>query len=346
MPQVIHKDGIYAIHEVYFDEQVEAYIYDNPTYGPAKIDIWMPTISNYEPVKSHDRQKNYGEEVWWYYLYGDDPPLPNPILMSHPGIEARITPWLSWAERVDGLLHYSATDWSPNPWTTPNVTGQDNGDGFFFYPPRQDGGNLDYCGQNGHRLVPSIRWENLRDGMEDYEYLWLLAGGYPEAPAVDITNEADAYVAQLVQSRTLYSHVPTDLAETRAAIAQVLGGPRATKSVSPTGVTPGGNLVYTLAYTHNGEDATLVATDVVPDMTPVITATGPGTVEVDGQAVTWEVTVGAGQSVTLTIEATAASTPGLVVNTAVFSSTRVLTREVEVMIYGSRLFLPLVAKDR
>jgi hypothetical protein len=68
-------------------------------------------------------------------------------------------------------------------------------------------------------------------------------------------------------------------------------------------------------------------------------------VDVDGQAVTWEVEVSAGQSVTLTIEATAASTPGLVVNTAVFSSTQVLTREVDVMIYDSQLFLPLVAKD-
>ena len=44
-------------------EQVESTIYNNSTYGAAKIDIWMPTISNYEPVKSHDRQKNHGEDV-------------------------------------------------------------------------------------------------------------------------------------------------------------------------------------------------------------------------------------------------------------------------------------------
>ncbi len=199
-------------------EQVEEAIYN---YPGAKIDIWMPTISNYEPIKSHDRQKNHGEDVWWYYLYGDDPPLPNPILMSHPGIEARITPWLAWAERVRGILHYSATDWSPNPWDTPNVTGKDNGDGFFFYPPRKDGSSLDYCGENGHRLVPSIRWENMRDGMEDYEYLWLLTGHNPE---IDQSNKADAYVAQIVQSRTLFSRVPTDLSRVRTAIGSELGG--------------------------------------------------------------------------------------------------------------------------
>jgi hypothetical protein len=85
------EDAAPALRQL-ISEQVEEDIY---TYPGAKIDIWMPTISNYEPIKSHDRQKNYGEAVWWYYLYGDDPPLPNPILMSHPGIEARITPWLA-----------------------------------------------------------------------------------------------------------------------------------------------------------------------------------------------------------------------------------------------------------
>ena len=320
-------------------EQVELAIYD---YPGAKVDIWMPTISNYEPVKSHDRQNNHGEEVWWYYLYGDDPPLPNPILMSHPGMEARITPWLAWAERVDGLLHYHSTDWSSNPWTTPNVTGKDNGDAFFFYPPRQDGSDLDYCGQNGHRLVPSIRWENLRDGMEDYEYLWLLAGGDPQ---IDVTSAADDYVAQLVESRTLFSHVPTDLAATRAAIAGVLGGPTASKSASPAVLPPGGALAYSLAYTHSGEEITLIVTDTVPASTPVITATGPGTVTIVGQEVTWETPVTAGQPVTLTIQATAGMTPGVVVNTAVFfSNTQVLTRDASLLIYQSQVFMPLVLR--
>jgi hypothetical protein len=320
-------------------EQVEPEMY---SYPGARIDIWMPTISNYEPVKSHDRQKNHGEQVWWYYLYGDDPPLPNPILMSHPGIEARITPWLAWAERVDGLLHYSTTDWSTNPWNTPNVTGQDNGDGFFFYPPHKDNTPLSTCGENGNRLVPSIRWENLRDGMEDYEYLWLLAGGKPQ---VDVTNVADAYVGQLVASRTLFSHVPTDLEATRTAIALALGGPTASKSVSPSAVTPGSSLTYQLVYTHSGEDATLVVTDNVPELTTVITATGPGLVQLSGQTITWTVPVSASVPVTLTIQATAVLTPGSAINTATFSSTQALTCQASVLIYSNQVFLPLVLKS-
>ena len=317
-------------------EQVESSIYQ---YPGAKIDIWMPTISNYEPIKSQARQANHGEQVWWYFLYGDDPPLPNPILMSHPGIEARMVPWLAWAERVDGLLHYATTDWSSNPWTTPNVTGRDNGDAFFFYPPDKDNNNLNSCGENGNRLAPSIRWENLRDGMEDYEYLWLLAGG---DPSVGEGNPADTLVAELVSSRTRFSHVPSDLAATRAAIAYELGGPSADKSVFPAAAAPADTLTYTLSYHHSGEDATLAVSDEVPAGTTVTGAEGPGTVEVVGQSVSWQTGVTAGETVTLTIEATAGAAVGPVTNTAVFSSTVLLERQAMVLIYDTRLFMPVI----
>ncbi len=298
-------------------EQVEPQIYTHPG---AKIDIWMPTISSYEPVKSHDRQKNYDEEVWWYYLYGDDPPLPNPILMSHPGVEARLTPWLAWAERVDGLLHYSVTDWSSNPWDTPNVTGQDNGDAFFFYPPRKDGNNLPVCAPNdAHKLVPSIRWENLRDGMEDYEYLWLLAEGDPD---IDVANAADVYVAQLVQSRTRFSHVPTELDTARAAIAAELGGPP--PSIDPptmlTLTGPQGGVINT-AYTFQ---ATVNATATLP-LTYTWAADGHSPVSRAGNATTdsinmrWE-TPGA-----KTITVTVGNTGGNLTKTSAFTVANTLT---------------------
>ncbi|NUM44067.1 MAG: DUF4091 domain-containing protein [Anaerolineales bacterium] len=323
-------------------EQVEPAIYN---YPGAKIDLWMPTISNYESEKSHVRQANYGEDVWWYYLYGDDPPLPNPILMSHPGAEARLTPWLAWHERVDGLLHYSTTDWSSNPWTTPNVTGQDNGDGFFFYPPHQDGSGLNTCGENGHQLVPSIRWMNLRDGMEDFEYLWLLAGGDPQ---VGQGNAADAFVAELIQSRTLFSHIPTDLAATRAALAAAIQGipaeATALKTANPASLLPGGQTTFTLAYYHVGEPTTLTVVDPVPDALTILNATGPGTVEVNGQTVTWTVDVQEGEWVTLAISTQADLTPGAVTNTATFSSDQILTAQTTVLVYQSQVFLPILAR--
>ena len=321
-------------------EQVEPELY---TYPGARIDIWMPTISNYEPVKSHDRQENHGEEVWWYYLYGDDPPLPNPILMSHPGVEVRVTPWLAWIERVDGLLHYSTTDWDHNPWDTPNVTDEDNGDAFFFYPPRKDGGSLDYCGQNGHRLVPSIRWELLREGMEDYEYLWLLNGGDPE---IGVPNEADALAQRFIASRTLFSRVPTDLYETRAAIAAQLTDPSASKSVDRSVVAKGETLHYLLVYQADNAAHTVVISDVVPSATTVLKATGSKNPEpsVAGQLVRWEVPVSSQETVMLTIEARGESI-GYVTNNAVFSGTQRLHESATVFVAKDRLYLPIVLKQ-
>ncbi len=198
-------------------EQVEPRIYNNSTYPGAKIDIWMPTISCYEVEKSHDRQVNHGEDVWWYFLYGDRPPLPNPTIIDRPGIEARITPWLAWLERVRGLVYYSVTDWDPDPWTQPWNSGNNaNGDGFMFYPPKDATIAFNACDSFSNRLVPSIRWELMREGMEDYEYLWMMNNGDPE---IGTNSPADDLARAFISSRTLFSRVPTDIYDARAAIA-------------------------------------------------------------------------------------------------------------------------------
>ncbi len=85
-----------------------------------------------------------------------------------------------------------------------------------FYPPRDATIAFDPCLAQSNRLVSSIRWELLREGMEDYEYLWLLNGGYPK---IDEDNRADALAREFIASRTLFSRIPTDLYDTRAAIA-------------------------------------------------------------------------------------------------------------------------------
>lgn len=186
----------------------------------AKIDIWTLIISNYESQRSQDRQLNHNEQVWWYFLYGDRPPLPNPTVMDRPGIEARITPWAAWLERVQGLVYYSTTDWTPIPWTQPWIN-DGNGDGFMFYPPRDGTIAFNACDAQSNRLVPSIRWELLREGMEDYEYFWILNKGNPR---IGVSNAADALIGKFVSSRTLFSRVPIDLYQTRADIAATITG--------------------------------------------------------------------------------------------------------------------------
>lgn len=194
-------------------------------FGDLGLNGGLPTISNYQVERAHDRQGNYGEEVWWYFLYGDRPPLPKPTIMDRPGLEARIIPWLAWLERVDGLCYYSTTDWDPSPWTDPWIN-NGNGDGFMFYSPKDATIAFDPCIPESNRLVPSIRWELLREGMEDYEYLWLLNRGYPK---IDENNRADALAREFIASRTRFSRVPADLYDTRAAIAaEIVSAPNGT----------------------------------------------------------------------------------------------------------------------
>ena len=327
---------------ILISEQVEPRIYNNPTYPGAEIDIWMPTISNYQVERAHDRQQNHGEEVWWYFLYGDRPPLPNPTVIDRPGIEARIVPWLAWLERVEGLVYYSTTDWSPNPWNNPWIN-DGNGDGFMFYPPTDSTIAYDPCLAQSNRLVPSIRWELLREGMEDYEYLWLLNGGDPQ---IGVTNDADTLARQFIGSRTLFSRVPTDLYATRAAIAERLTPPSASKTADESAVAEEETFDYLLVYQASDVSHSLTISDVVPSPTTVLGATGSKSPppSVVGQAVYWTVTVDAMERVTLTIPARGTEL-GCATNTAVFSGTQVLTETAQVLVYRTRAYLPLLLQS-
>jgi len=89
---------------------------------------------------------------------------------------------------VWATIYWSSSAAFPNtlqdPWTDPMsyVSGYDfkagqvghwgNGDGRFLYPPRRDPNTATEPSLDDP--INSIRWENLRDGMEDYEYFWLL----------------------------------------------------------------------------------------------------------------------------------------------------------------------------
>jgi len=58
--------------------------------------------------------------------------------------------------------------WEANPWTNPMENTQ-NGEVFMLYPPSETNGEIGY-GSKNHKFVSSIRFEILRDGLEDYEY--------------------------------------------------------------------------------------------------------------------------------------------------------------------------------
>lgn len=147
------------------------------------INLWCPITPCYSYEACHARQK-LGERIWWYVCTGPKAPLAG-LFIDHGATDLRAWMWQTWQNDVQGTLVWESTWWdsegSPkrpqNPWVdpmgwTPDGGGWGNGDGRFIYPANQDYPNdkRPYV----EAPVDSIRWEMLREGLEDYEYLYLL----------------------------------------------------------------------------------------------------------------------------------------------------------------------------
>jgi hypothetical protein len=116
------------------------------------------------------QSQNKGAEVWLALCcYPMDHPN---FFLEYPLLDVRVTPWICWKYNARGFEYWSATAWGANshktadewpraPWVA-NAFGKYNGDGYLLYP----GDDLKPCS--------SIRFDALRDGLEDYEYLWTL----------------------------------------------------------------------------------------------------------------------------------------------------------------------------
>lgn len=189
------------------------------TPNPNLDAVSLYSLTNYEVLQAQTNQLETGFPVWWAFTGWDRPPFANPGVIDRPGLDARILPSLAWLDRVDGLYYTQIVDWDSTPWTMPFSNDISNGDGFLFYPP--DGIHLGYdpCVENSNRLIPSIRLELLREGLEDYAYLTLLSGGKPE---IGVENESDLHIQTVAFSRTAFTRIPTAIRDLRQEIAGLI----------------------------------------------------------------------------------------------------------------------------
>ncbi len=158
------------------------------------VDIWCPEVYSYNAeLSAAEQQKD--REVWWYVAFSTRHPFPN-IWIDYPAIDCRIWPWLSWKHDIDGMLYWSITYWPKNPWMTGEMFPRANGDGSVLYP-----------GNDG-KPVDSIRWECLRDGMEDYEVFCLL-----EAAARELGGKRPDLVAAIQKLCAIDTSVATSFRE-------------------------------------------------------------------------------------------------------------------------------------
>lgn len=177
----------------------------------------------------------------WWYTHGDmREPYANNFI-DHPAITHRIHFWMMEKYGVTGTLYWDVIYTRGkdkrvlNPWKTAsslNPAGgyRGNGDGRLLYPPSKE---LPVSEPVIEGPVNSIRWEMLREGLEDKEYLWLLkeqikrlkatAKTKPEIkPAIGEGKAALASVNLLVRSLTNFEMDPLKLYAARKRIAQAI----------------------------------------------------------------------------------------------------------------------------
>ena len=222
-------------------EQVEEALVGGPN-------VWCPVSPNYDHEKAEVRRAA-GERFWWYVCTGPKAPYCT-LFIDHPATELRVWLWQTWQRKIEGILVWQTNYWTSaaayperdrpqNPYEDPMgwVSGYStpagtkrpwgNGDGRFIYPPpaaadaRQQEAVLD-------GPVDSIRWEMLRDGIEDYEYLAILKRLVDRNSGRLSTGDRTSYEAllnvpaEITSGMTTFTKDPAPIEARRDAVARAI----------------------------------------------------------------------------------------------------------------------------
>ncbi len=133
----------------------------------------------WEAIKPVVEQFHADPEKFVTFYTACSPWYPNTFLFSTLR-ESRLMPWLAARYGFDGFSRWAVNLFPPDVWNNPRFTWA-SGDMFFVWP-----------GPDGP--LDSMRWELLRQGIQDYEALMLARQMAREAGRDDLVNELDAAV--------------------------------------------------------------------------------------------------------------------------------------------------------
>jgi hypothetical protein len=209
------------------------------------VDAWCPILSSHNPGFAAERQQA-GDLYNWYICCGPKAPyIAN--FIDRAGTDLRVWLWQTWQHKVDGVLIWDSVWWTSgaaypdslqNPYEdsmswvdgygTPRgqKSAWNAGDGRFLYPPEAC-----FDGSDGPVLDPpvtTIRWEALRDGMEDFEYLSMIKRVIAQKRDRITPAEVAEYEALLVvpstisESLTEWTKDPAPIDARRQEIARAI----------------------------------------------------------------------------------------------------------------------------
>jgi len=166
-----------------------------------RLEIWIPKLDHlatwYDVYKE---AQNRGNELWFYtvgiFQKGSYPNKTADVAL----IESRVLHWLNYRFGLKGYLHWGFNQWTDDPFEAP---GQHRGDGWHVYP-KKDG------------LLCSLRWEQMRNGIQDYEYFWMLedkiaqikAGHGENLSMIDPSRRGVEITSRVVRTMSDFSRDP------------------------------------------------------------------------------------------------------------------------------------------
>lgn len=146
-----------------------------------RLEVWVPKLDHLAKWQTaYEEAQRRGAELWFYTVgIFQQGSYPNKTV-DVPLIDSRLMHWLNYRYGTTGYLHWGFNAWSDDPINAP---GKHRGDGWHVYP-KKDG------------LLNSLRWEQMRAGLQDYECLWLL-----ENAIAEIKTGLAPRVAELIEPR-------------------------------------------------------------------------------------------------------------------------------------------------
>jgi hypothetical protein len=129
------------------------------------LDIYVPKLSHLNLWwPGFQELKQQGETVWFYTCCHPTGRYPNRFL-DQPLISPRQLHWISYLYGLDGYLH-----WGFNWFAEEGDPYSEQGSMPSYLPPGDS--QVAYPAKKG--FVGSLRLSAMRDGLQDYEYLWTL----------------------------------------------------------------------------------------------------------------------------------------------------------------------------
>ncbi len=163
------------------------------------VDIWIPHLDSLLSLKDKDKNeliewyKSTHKPVWCYTCNVN-------LTAQDPFKSYRLEPWYAWKLGFSGVCFWTYNSWRGDSWDDFDIVDKDG---------YSDNGVV-YQGTYGP--VPSRRWEAFRDGLQDYQYLYLLNQEILKAEASGIPTS----VSLAKDSRILLNTAVEDVIESQS----------------------------------------------------------------------------------------------------------------------------------